>query len=191
MQSHQFGSSAFLQSGDYQSDADIYGFAESYQLTSTQLAFTLTKEASAFLSSEEPNQFRVGLNPPQFSNFNGEFHGWCWPGVLDSRGSVTIPPPALTLARCHCCVLFILPGEYRQPYGSEYLSFWGSSQPDNSATGVILRPRLVLVVTGPESELGAPTPPVPDYPAPVSPPGIITSRNKRLSTLTYTCEGGE
>ena len=81
-QSHQFGSSAFLQSGDYQSDADIYGFAESYQLTPTQLAFTLTHEATAFLSSEEPNQFRVGLNPPQFSNFNGEFHCWCLPGVL-------------------------------------------------------------------------------------------------------------
>ncbi len=73
-QSHAFGSSPFLQASDYEADAELYGFADTYALTSNALVLPLNADAVEMLSTTETNQFRVTLFPEQFSNYNGS---WC------------------------------------------------------------------------------------------------------------------
>ena len=82
MQSRQFGSSPYLQAGDYTSDADVYGFAARYSLSTTQLSFTLTPEANSRLAFNGTHQFRVALTPPQYTNYNGR---WQLPSLVSEH----------------------------------------------------------------------------------------------------------
>ncbi len=72
-QARQFGSSPFLQAGDYQAPADVYGFADRYLLSATDIKFPMTAEGNALLSQSRKAQFRVTLQPSQYSNFNGAY----------------------------------------------------------------------------------------------------------------------
>jgi hypothetical protein len=81
------------------------------------------------------------------------------------------------------------PGAYRQPYGSEFLAFYGSTEPNVVGTNAILRPRLTIVLSSSNSGVPHPLPPL--YPAPASAPGVVVASNATAGTLTYTCEGGK
>ncbi len=49
----------------------MYGFADSYSLTQTQLTFPLNSDANQVLTRSRTAQFRVTLYPEMFSNYNG------------------------------------------------------------------------------------------------------------------------
>jgi hypothetical protein len=42
-----------------------------YTWSGANIVFPLGKSTAGFLSKSQPNQFRITVNPPQFSNFNG------------------------------------------------------------------------------------------------------------------------
>lgn len=72
-------------------------------------------------------------------------------------------------------------GAFRQPYGSEYLSFFGSTARIGN------RPYLTLMVS---MALSPPLRPPPSPTPPSSPPGVILSNNIAAQVIEYTCEGG-
>ncbi len=70
-------------------------------------------------------------------------------------------------------------GAYRMPYGSDYISFYGSAAAESR------RPYLTLYVHG----TGVPAqPPVSSNTAPASVPGTVIASN--ASSFTVTCDGG-
>ena len=70
-QSHQFGSSIYLQSNDYQAGAPYPDFATTYIKTSASLTLPIRATYLYVLSSTQRTQFRVLFTPATFTNNAG------------------------------------------------------------------------------------------------------------------------
>ena len=86
-QSHQFGSSQYLQANDYQEAAAYPGFAQTYHKTTSSLTIPLKAQHTGVLSSVLLNQFRLTLSPATFTNNAGSR----WP---------TRTQPAVNISLC-------------------------------------------------------------------------------------------
>ena len=182
MQSTQFGTSAYLQSTDFQTKADIDPASSGYTQTPTTLSFALNTAAVAHITASG-NQFRVELSLATFSNFNGTmrtqgvnntdggvYHAvrWiavdvlcddqtCWVGVVQCA----------SLSGCYRC----------NNIGSDVLMYYGSTAP------LSVRPQLQLIITGP-----GPTIPVPIPVFPLGNRGTIVAGS--TTSIEITCDGG-